>query len=132
MYCSYTTKLYIQCFWHLSRTDTDFTQQTSYDKKLWTSFPVTCLEKQSLICGSLISLQSGSNHFLKLKNWFASGFGKQKSPICGFNPLSELDPIGGWSEDIKQIRFPCCIHNLAQERNFGCINHGLRISGKLQ
>ena len=38
--------------------------------KLWTSYSITYLKKQSLICASLISLQSASNHILlRLKNW---------------------------------------------------------------
>ena len=65
---------HIQCFGHLSISmniwhrfhPTDILWKT----KLWTSYLMTCLKKQSLICASLISLQSASNHFLlRLKNW---------------------------------------------------------------
>ena len=68
---------------------------------------------------------------------FASGFNTQKDAIFGFGPSAELEPTGNVlklcntdSNTLDKLDTHVRIHNLAQERNVGCINYGLAISGK--
>ena len=68
---------------------------------------------------------------------FAYGFDYQRGAIFGFGPSAELEPRGGVmkvstvdDKTLKTLDDNVPVHNLAQERNVGCINYGLSISGK--
>ena len=67
---------------------------------------------------------------------FAQGFKLQKGAIFGFGPSSEMQPSMGAlkvsgvdDETLKKLDSNVAVHNMAQERNVGCINYGLSISG---
>ena len=60
---------------------------------------------------------------------FTSGFHTQKGAIFGFGPSEELEPTGNVlklcntdSNNLDKLVTHVQIHNLAQERNVGCIN----------
>ena len=68
---------------------------------------------------------------------FASGFDTQKGAIFGFGPSAELEPTANVlklcntnSNILDKLDTHVQIHNLAQEKNVGCINSDLAISGK--
>ena len=68
---------------------------------------------------------------------FAYGFDYQRGAIFGFGPSAELEPRGGVmrikdvdEDTLKTLDDNVPVHNLAQERNVGCVNYGLSISGK--
>ena len=68
---------------------------------------------------------------------FASGFEYQKGAIFGFGPSAENEPKAGVmkisgidDETLQRLDSNVPVHNLAQERNVGCINYGLSITGK--
>ena len=69
---------------------------------------------------------------------FASGFITQKGAIFGFGLSAELELTGNVlklccntdSNTLDKLDTHVQVHNLAQERNVGCINYGLAISGK--
>ncbi len=67
---------------------------------------------------------------------FAQGFDLQKGAIFGFGPSSEMQPRMGVlkvsgldNESLKKLDSNVDVHNMAQERNVGCINYGLSRSG---
>ena len=68
---------------------------------------------------------------------FASCFDTQKGTIFGFCLSAKLEPTGNVlklcntdSNPLDKLDTHVQIHNLAKERNIGCINYGLAISGK--
>ena len=56
--------------------------------------------------------------------------------ILGFGPSAENKPragvmkISGDDKTLERLDSHVPVHNLAQERNVGCINYGLTITGK--
>ena len=67
----------------------------------------------------------------------ASSFNTQKGAIFGFGPSAELEPTGNVlklcntdSNTLDKLDTHVQIHHFAQERNVGCINYGLAITGK--
>ena len=67
----------------------------------------------------------------------ASSLNTQKGAIFGFGPSAELEPTGNVlklcntdSNTLDKLDTHVQIHHFAQERNVGCINYGLAITGK--